>query len=209
MPKDTFFNLGEEKKNRVLDAALEEFGNRSFHQTTVSDIVRRAEIPKGSFYQYFEDKKDLYSYLIKISQEKKLNFMSKALEEMAEESVFTQLRKLYRAGFRFAENNPKLLAIGQSLIKEDQALRQELLGKSASSGEDFIIKMLEQGVEEGEINPEVNLSVAASIITQYNLNLVDLFLEKPIQEEAEEFLSKIDDMLYIIKNGLLKEDVPE
>ncbi len=205
MPKKTFYNLDKEKRTRVLDAALEEFGSHSFHRATVSRIVERADIPKGSFYQYFESKKDLYRHLIEMSQEKKFEFMKGALEEMESEDVFGRLRKLYRAGFRFAEQNPRLLAVGQNLMKEDAELQEELLEESLASGEDFIIGTLKEGVENDEIDPNANLSVAASMITQYNLKLVDIFLGTPLNEGAEEFLKKIDSMIDILKNGLSKE----
>ena len=202
MPKDTFYNLDNEKRSRVLDAALEEFGSRSFHQVTVSKIVEKADISKGSFYQYFESKKDLYRFLIKMSQEKKIVFMKGVLKEMEDEDVFYRLRVLYRAGFRFAEKNPRLFAIGQNMMKEDEELRRELLDYSVSSGEDFILTLLKKGIEDGEIDSEANLSVAASMIAQYNLNLADSFLRTPIEEGAEEFLNKIDDMIYLLKEGL-------
>jgi len=205
MPRKTFENLKENKKKRVLEAGLEEFSQKSFHQATVRRIVERAGIPKGSFYQYFEDKKDFYRYLIELSQERKLKFMREILEETPEKSVFEKLRKLYRAGFRFAEKNPRLLAVGQNLMKEDEELREELLGESVASGEDFIIQILKEGVERGEVDPEANLSVAASMVAQYNLNLVDLFLQTPLEKGAKESLPKIDDMIYILKNGLTKK----
>jgi len=205
MPKDTFYNLDNEKRSRVLNAALEEFGSRSFHQATVGRIVKKADISKGSFYQYFESKKDLYRYIIQMSQEKKLDFMKGVLEEMEGENVFDRLRVLYRAGFRFAEKNPELLAVGQNLIKEDEELREKLLGKSVASGEDFIVGILKEGVESGEIDPKANISVAASMVAQYNLSLVDLFLQTPLEKGAEESLPKIDDMIYILKNGLSRE----
>ena len=73
-----------------------------------------------------------------------------------------------------------------------------------ASGEDFIIGILKEGVESGEIDPKSNISVAASMVAQYNLSLVDLFLQTPLEKGAEESLPKIDDMIYIIKNGLSK-----
>ena len=60
MPKETFFNLPEVKRGAILDAALEEFAAYPYDQASVNRIVARAGIPKGSFYQYFENKKDLY-----------------------------------------------------------------------------------------------------------------------------------------------------
>ena len=64
MPKQTFFNLPEEKQNRLLEAARTEFSKQPFADVPISQIIRRADIPRGSFYQYFEDKEDLYFYLI-------------------------------------------------------------------------------------------------------------------------------------------------
>ena len=60
----TFLRLPEEKRNRILDAAWEEFSTVPFAGASVNQIVRRAGIPRGSFYQYFADKSDLFAYLM-------------------------------------------------------------------------------------------------------------------------------------------------
>lgn len=62
MPKQTFFNLSEEKKERLLNAAYQEFSQYSFSESSINRIIKLAQIPRGSFYQYFEDKQDLYLY---------------------------------------------------------------------------------------------------------------------------------------------------
>lgn len=62
MPKQTFFHLPEEKKKRLLEAARVEFSRVPLKDASIANIVRIAEIPRGSFYQYFEDKEDLYFY---------------------------------------------------------------------------------------------------------------------------------------------------
>ena len=63
MCTDTFLRLPEEKRNRFLEAAWEEFTSVPFEDASINKIVRRAKIPRGSFYQYFSDKEDLFSYL--------------------------------------------------------------------------------------------------------------------------------------------------
>ena len=63
MPKDTFFNLPEEKRQKIVEAAMLEFENNSFDSASINQIISVAQISKGSFYQYFEDKKDLYMHL--------------------------------------------------------------------------------------------------------------------------------------------------
>lgn len=204
MPKGTFFNLSGEKRERVLGAALTEFASHSFHQATVDRIVERAKISKGSFYQYFADKKDLYRYLVKMSQEKKLDYMKRILEEEDNPDIFSQLRGLYAAGVRFAQDNPLLLAIGQNLLKEEEEFRREVLDQALPEAKDFLEDMLKKGLEAGEIDPECNLSIAASLIASFNLTLIDLLLQSSIEEGMHQFLSKTDDMIYILRHGLGK-----
>ncbi len=62
MPTNTFFHLPEEKQQRLLDAAQIEFSRHSLQEASIANIVKLAGIPRGSFYQYFENKEDLYFY---------------------------------------------------------------------------------------------------------------------------------------------------
>lgn len=63
MCTETFLRLPEEKRSRFLDAAWEEFTTTSLQDASINQIVQRARIPRGSFYQYFADKEDLFGYL--------------------------------------------------------------------------------------------------------------------------------------------------
>ncbi|MCA2000505.1 MAG: TetR/AcrR family transcriptional regulator, partial [Chloroflexi bacterium] len=56
MPKQTFLNLPEEKRQAVVRAAIDEFADYGFEASSVNRIVANSGISKGSFYQYFEDK---------------------------------------------------------------------------------------------------------------------------------------------------------
>ena len=64
MGRETFLRLPEEKRSRFLKAAWEEFSRVPFAEASINQIVHRAEIPRGSFYQYFESKEDLFRYLL-------------------------------------------------------------------------------------------------------------------------------------------------
>jgi len=65
VPSDTFFRLPEEKRQRLMDAAWEEFTTVRFSDASINKIIRAANIPRGSFYQYFSDKDDLFAYLVR------------------------------------------------------------------------------------------------------------------------------------------------
>lgn len=65
MPTNTFLHLPEEKRRRLTEAAWREFTRVSCSEVSINRIVKNAGIPRGSFYQYFEDKEDLLSFLLR------------------------------------------------------------------------------------------------------------------------------------------------
>ncbi len=64
MPSSTFFRLPEEKQRRLIRACWSEVSRVRFSEISISRIIAAAHIPRGSFYQYFEDKEDLVRYLL-------------------------------------------------------------------------------------------------------------------------------------------------
>lgn len=64
MPKQTFFNLPEEKRNHIIEVSIDEFTKAPYQNISINHLIRSMNIPTGSFYQYFEDKKDLYFYIL-------------------------------------------------------------------------------------------------------------------------------------------------
>ncbi len=56
---------GERTRRKLLDAALLEFGEKGFHEASVSSITRRAGVALGSFYTYFDTKDALFRDLVK------------------------------------------------------------------------------------------------------------------------------------------------
>lgn len=66
MPKRTFYNLPKEKQQVIVRSAKKEFSRVPFNKALISNIVKNADIPRGSFYQYFKDKEDAFFYLLKL-----------------------------------------------------------------------------------------------------------------------------------------------
>ena len=64
MPKITFFNLPVGKKQTLIYAIRKEFSRVPLYDASISNIVKSARIPRGSFYQYFEDKEDAFFFLL-------------------------------------------------------------------------------------------------------------------------------------------------
>ena len=74
MPKETFFNLPDDKRSLIINAAMEEFSKAGYNTASINQICKNSAIPKGSFYQYFTDKLDLYVYIMTLAIEEKSGF---------------------------------------------------------------------------------------------------------------------------------------
>ena len=65
MPTQRFLKLKEEKKQVILDAAVHEFSRVPYSSASINQIIKEADISRGSFYTYFEDKDDLMRYILR------------------------------------------------------------------------------------------------------------------------------------------------
>ncbi len=64
MPKATYFKLNLEKQNKIEKALIGELERNSVDKISISKVIEQAQIPRGSFYQYFENKEDAINYII-------------------------------------------------------------------------------------------------------------------------------------------------
>ncbi|MFA5408665.1 MAG: TetR/AcrR family transcriptional regulator [Bacilli bacterium] len=64
MVKQTYLNLSREKQERILSAARKEFSRAPLNEASVANIIKDADIPRGSFYQYFNDLEDIFYYIL-------------------------------------------------------------------------------------------------------------------------------------------------
>ncbi|MCK8824142.1 TetR/AcrR family transcriptional regulator [Fuchsiella alkaliacetigena] len=214
MPSETFFNLPEEKRERVLDAAIKEFAQHPYHKSSINRIVEEADIAKGSFYQYFSDKKDLFKYIVELITEEKMTYISKAVAEKQNLNFFELLRELYLAGFRFTKEHPRLQLVAFRIINLDNQLKEEILDKSEQKSDQFFIKLLEEGIKKEEIDPNIDIEFTAYLITQLNISVLEDYFWKKLEFDNEEDLlaelSKdklmhlVDKILYFIRNGIEK-----
>ena len=63
MPTERFARLPAEKKEVIRKAAVSEFTRVPFEKVSINQIIQNADISRGSFYTYFEDKRDLLQYV--------------------------------------------------------------------------------------------------------------------------------------------------
>lgn len=77
----TFRNLPKEKQARIIAAGKKEFSRVPLHKALISNIIRDAKIPRGSFYQYFDGIEDLFMVVVDDIYGKEIKSLAQYLEK--------------------------------------------------------------------------------------------------------------------------------
>lgn len=201
MPKDTFYNLPEEKRDLVLRCSYEEFASHDFRNASLSRIVDNAGIAKGSVYQYFENKVDLYRHLISVAAEKKLAYLSE-FAGIACGDFFRRFRGIVFRSLQFNLENPLLSHLLYLAAREaptsEIAPVTEAVHRDAQA---FVRRLLEDGLAAGEIRVGLDLELAAYLISEMSIRLED-FIEERFSFSYAEVLAQRRDRLPVPRDRL-------
>lgn len=105
---------GAVTKRLLLDIAIEQFAEYGYHDTKISEIVKKAKVTQPTFYLYFKSKEAIFQEITESFQKQLRIFTSESLlEENIEDS---SLKKEIQSGlikmFTFFSENPLLTQIG-------------------------------------------------------------------------------------------------
>jgi len=215
MPKQTFFNLPEEKRNKIINISLLEFAQHSYRAASVSQIVENAGIAKGSMYQYFENKIELYLYLVNLANHKKLAYIEQHLNssiknfyELYKQTIFLRVK--------FDLENPRYSTL---IYNAYRAFGNEELRNVARQlndhGLEFIKKYIIAAQKNGQVRTDIDIDLIAFTICQLTTNLEDYMRVKfdfdyrdligkasrnlPISDKKLEYI--VDELIEIFKDG--------
>ncbi|NWH10030.1 TetR/AcrR family transcriptional regulator [Acholeplasma laidlawii] len=201
MPTQTFNNLKTPKKEKLIEAITDELSRATYDNINIQNIIKDASIPRGSFYQYFKDKDDMYQYFMTyIGQIKMIYF--KDIFANHTQSFIERVEALYLAGLNFKRDYPKFVKAGEfmmssPLYQDSEAVKQgfeQILGIYES----WILKDQEKGL----IRADINSKILAKIIMDFlNKVTIDSFIYHKLDET--EWVLSIKAVLDIFKKGIL------
>ncbi|MBS4031575.1 MAG: TetR/AcrR family transcriptional regulator [Clostridiales bacterium] len=200
MPKDTFNNLSAEKKRIIFDAAVQEFSTRRFSEASINQIIKTAGISRGSFYQYFNDKEDIYLYMIMEIGKEKLEVLSHTEALNPDADFFENFLHMTRVALTWAKTKPDYNQVGLLMELDDSEFIAKLRALS-TEGLAIIKGMVERDKQRGLIRQEINSDLVVEMMYTLNINLLkDIYRNG----SEEEMLKKMADMYDIIKGGIAR-----
>jgi AcrR family transcriptional regulator len=163
VPKPTFHNLPAAKRQAIIDLALAEFAEHAYGVASLTRIVARAGIAKGSIYQYFDHKQDLYLFLLEYAAERQLELLRAQDPPDPEIGVFALLRWQMQASVQVGLAAPLLTRLMYRAVTDDLPFRDEVARRLQRAGRAHLEALLARGVKRGEIDPELDLEVATLV----------------------------------------------
>jgi AcrR family transcriptional regulator len=213
MPKKTFFNLPADKRETIVNAAVDEFAEYGLENASTNRIVANSRISKGSFYQYFEDKQDVFMYLLSVVEREKMDFFKGMHPPSMNMDTFEYFRWMIKAGMEFNSAYPRMT----------QAVSRVLLGEGLYYGKNFasyrekttqaLSMMIQQAIERGEVDPSVDVELAVMVMDTWSNAISTYILNEGMKQKdimkwvrSVEVQEKIDKLLYVMEYGLRKTE---
>lgn len=164
MPKELFFTIDKDKRERLIFISMDEFSENLFHDVSINQIVKRADIARGSFYQYFEDKEDLYFYIIHQTLSGKISEFTGLISE-EEMDFFGIYRKLFSLNLQLLSDEKYekffknlYLSMNYKLEKRFRSLMDEIINNVFQKQfQRFFLKYQDQKERFMELNKMINI----------------------------------------------------
>lgn len=209
MPQTTFLNLPEDKRKRITDAALKEFAQKGYQQGSMQAISQRAGVAKGSMYQYFTNKKELFYYIFDQVIEEKIEFVRDTLETNRVLPFFEQLEALFLASQEYAKEHPYPYNLYLKIKEEVPVeIREVLAARLETAGPGIhYAALVQDAVDSGEIRAGMDAEFAAfvvyTLLQEFSTYLASVLGTSSLEENRKQAKKFID----FLKNGLKVEIV--
>ena len=206
MPNDTFFNLPKEKQERIIGAAVCEFARVPFSDASINKIIKDAGISRGSFYQYFADKEDLFLFIISRISKEKIGIFSQSFDDTSPQELgfidFCSEPALNRV-FDWAESNREYSRIGFLMTQDGSDFIKQTFTKINDQNQIFKI-WLENDQKRGLIRKDADLDVFVDVFFAASVNLINSYFSGT---DRQTVVNKIVSLFDILGKGVLSEEV--
>ncbi len=168
--KPTFMNITQEKRDKILSVAVNEFAHNGFDNANINTIAKKAGVSVGSLYKYFDTKTDLFLTSV--------HYGITSLEVIvdgivnSQDDVMVKLEKLIRIAIEFSRRNKVLIKLYNEFTSESNS---ELAKKIAADMESITSQAYKQAIIEGqvagEIRTDIDPGMAAFLVDNLLMNI--------------------------------------
>lgn len=216
MPKPTFEKLSNHKRETFIKEFLEEFAANNYDKASVSVVVKKLNIAKGSVYQYFDNKLDLYLYLKSLCEMAKRQYVL-GIQRDNYTNFWEYYRAQYEAGIQFDLEHPLksqfLYRMGEKESSEVlQGFMKEWKQQAIQAYTGIIQKEIDQGYFRKDISAEamtyflvaVSMGIGDVLRDRYDIDFDKNIKDgRPVYALDKSALMKaVDEQIVLLKGAL-------
>ncbi len=211
MPKDTFFNLEEEKKEKVMRAAINEFLLHGYENGNIGTVAKNAGVAKGSMYQYFESKKELFLFCVKWSTELMIRKYGKHLTRSERHiNVFEYMYENSKEMWTQLKEERELVIFLQNVfLGKYSSVKDESMEFMIRMIDQQVLKMIREGKENGYIRKDIDDSILAIFMTGVSMRFKEYLMNKArsagediVDEDFSQFEKEVKGISELLRNGM-------
>lgn len=219
MPKETFEKLPKEKKEAFTRAFLEEFATKNYDKASISVVVKKLKIAKGSVYQYFDNKLDLYLYLKSLCESIKMSYVL-GISRADYPDFWGYYRAQYECGIQFDLEHPLesqfLYRIGEKETSE--VLREFMKGWKQQAIQAYTA-IIQLEIDEGRFRDDISAETMTYFLVSVSLGIGDVLRDrynidfdeniksgKPVFAlDRASLMKAVDDQIALLKGALNRQ----
>lgn len=199
MPRPRFFKLDPAKRARIIEVAGTEFGQKGFKGASLNAILEAAEISKGAFYYYFDDKADLFTTVVSTVRDEILDTEHIDFSTLSADSFWTVMENLTSHSMTYMEEHPWIVELGRKLhaFADDPELAALVTPLFQDAIEITRVLVL-RGQEIGEVRTDLPLDLLLSLMRALDVAFDRWFLahwEELSREDLDTIAHKALDMM--------------
>jgi len=202
----------EERRQQILECARDAFAEHGYQAVTVDDIVARAQIARGTFYLYFDDKRAVLDTLVDDFLERILGCIVAIDVVHASDSPREQLRQNVERIIHFALQDPAMLEIALRDATRVDPVFDAKVRSFYEAMRTFLAESLDEGqhnriVREGD--RAVMVSIGLGGLKELVLDAVTGTLERKPEELVEELMRFLDQGLLVARANQVRPPTTE
>jgi AcrR family transcriptional regulator len=207
MPKQTFLNLPEEKRKAFLEISLEEFADNDYNTASVSKIVEKAGIAKGSVYQYFDDKQDLFLYLLDVANQEMMSVIQQTPPPDPNADFFETLRWQMSVSVQASLKYPIHSKLARRAYSSPLPFRDTILEKAKKVREEHFEQLVARAQASGHLDRNLDPAFAGFML-QGLMSEMGIFLQSKFGKRKGDWVARpevskvFDQVIEVLKNGL-------
>ncbi len=199
-----FKSLKVEKQERIINAAIKEFVQSGFDKASTNEIVKEAGISKGSLFNYFNNKKELYFYLI----EHCVQVVEKIYDliDLNEPDIFIRLEKLAFKKLETQRKYPQVFDFLFSLTQEESDEVRNEIKQKIDSVFDQGIALVYEKIDYSKFRDDIDIQKAIEILTWTMRGFGEKAINQlsTMEEVGEEYLKEWEIYSKMLKDSFYK-----